>query len=246
LGGFISPLATISPRALIGDGVRIYGPVTIEPFVVIEPNVILGHPSPTEQNRLRTLLETAPAGPHVFDTLFDAVVQTETRIEQGSVIRSASVIYSGARLGKGVDVGHAVMIRKHTLLGIETQVLTGTQINAFVTIGNACRIAGTLCNRTEIGHCSSMLGHAMHRFNIGVPGHIEPSPRIGNGVTVGREASLIGDVEIGDYAIVGAGAVVTRSIPGSTVWVGDPAMQRRVRAPEELTVLMAKVQAYES
>ncbi len=49
------------------------------------------------------------------------------------------------------------------------------------------------------------------------------SPRIGNNVDIGVNAIIIGDIEIGDNAIIGAGAVVTKSVPPNCVVVGNPA-----------------------
>lgn len=49
------------------------------------------------------------------------------------------------------------------------------------------------------------------------------SPKIGSNVKICAGAIIVGGVSIGDYAIVGAGAVVTKDIPGGEVWAGNPA-----------------------
>lgn len=48
------------------------------------------------------------------------------------------------------------------------------------------------------------------------------SPRIGNMVQLGAGAIILGDIAIGDGAIVGAGAVVTKSVGPGLVVVGNP------------------------
>ncbi len=48
-------------------------------------------------------------------------------------------------------------------------------------------------------------------------------PTIGNNVTLGANVVIIGDVEIGDNSIIGAGCVVTKNIPANSVVVGNPA-----------------------
>ncbi len=48
-------------------------------------------------------------------------------------------------------------------------------------------------------------------------------PRIGNRVYLGPGAKAVGEIEIGDDALVGIGAVVTRSLPARAVAVGNPA-----------------------
>lgn len=48
-------------------------------------------------------------------------------------------------------------------------------------------------------------------------------PRIGNGVSIGAYAIILGDIDIGENAKIGAGAVVTKSVPANVTVVGNPA-----------------------
>jgi putative colanic acid biosynthesis acetyltransferase WcaB len=50
-----------------------------------------------------------------------------------------------------------------------------------------------------------------------------PSPVIGDNVEIGSNVVIIGDISIGDGAIVGAGSVVTKDVPAHAVVVGNPA-----------------------
>lgn len=59
-------------------------------------------------------------------------------------------------------------------------------------------------------------------------GHKEPGgkcPRVGNNVQIGAGAILLGDITIGDGAIIGAGSVVTKPVPPAATVVGNPARQ---------------------
>lgn len=49
------------------------------------------------------------------------------------------------------------------------------------------------------------------------------SPRIGNNVDIGSNSIIIGDIEIGNDCIIGAGSVVTRNFPDKCVIAGNPA-----------------------
>src|SRR6201996_3977619 len=80
-------------------------------------------------------------------------------------------------------------------------------VNQAVVIGENC----TLRNSTTIGH------RKLH------DGTFSRCPRIGNNVDIGANVCIIGDVEIGDNVIIGAGAVVTKNIPADCVVVGNPA-----------------------
>jgi serine O-acetyltransferase len=48
-------------------------------------------------------------------------------------------------------------------------------------------------------------------------------PTIGNGVVIGAEAIILGNIRIGDNARIGAGAVVTKPVPNDSTVVGNPA-----------------------
>ena len=242
---YISERASIARSSLIGSNSYFYGNVKLGPGVIFGPNVIIGHPSPQEQANIRKLILSQSVYEQSLEDIFDRCVSAETSIEAGVVIRSGTIIYSGSLIQQNADIAHNCLIRENCCIGRDTHVVTGAQIMGSVTIGHGCRIAGTLCNRTQVGNCTSMLGHAMHRFRVGVPGYIEPSPKIGDGVIIGREAAIVGGVEIGDYAVIGAGTVVTKSIPSYSVWVGNPARWVEVQNPEDYRELKRRVEFYE-
>lgn len=56
---------------------------------------------------------------------------------------------------------------------------------------------------------------------IGVKDNIAPT--IGNNVTIYANSVIIGNVHIGDNAIIGAGSVVLKDIPANEIWAGNPA-----------------------
>jgi putative colanic acid biosynthesis acetyltransferase WcaB len=80
-------------------------------------------------------------------------------------------------------------------------------VNQGVIIGDNC----TLRNSTTIGHKKL------------ADGTFSKCPRIGNKVDIGANVVIIGDIEIGNNVIIGAGSVVTKSIPPDCVVVGNPA-----------------------
>jgi len=46
------------------------------------------------------------------------------------------------------------------------------------------------------------------------------------GASIGANATILCGLIIGDFALIGAGSVVTKDVPSYTVWVGNPAKQR--------------------
>lgn len=57
------------------------------------------------------------------------------------------------------------------------------------------------------------------------------APRVGRGVLLSTGATLLGDISVGDFAKIGAGAVVTIDVPAGCTAVGVPA--RLINCPEE-------------
>ena len=81
----------------------------------------------------------------------------------------------------------------------------------------------------EIGE-GSLIGHNTtiatlnHDFNPAKRANLHPSPvKIGKNVWVGSDCTILPGVEIGDGAIIGAGSIVTKSVPANSVVVGSPA-----------------------
>ena len=225
---YVSPNASISASALIASTASIYGAAEIGAHAIVGHGVIVGFPSPRDQ---RALVQQGGLPGSDLDESFDMLAsQIRTEIGERVHLRSGTVVYAGASVGPDCDCGHNVMIRELTTIGPRTYLTTGTQVMAEVSVGSDCRLAGSLCNRSAVGRYSSMLGHLMHSFSGGLPGAIEASPRIGSGVIVGREAAVVGDVEVANFCIIGAGAVLTKSagVVGE-VWLGNPAKPQRMR-----------------
>jgi serine O-acetyltransferase len=89
---------------------------------------------------------------------------------------------------------------------------TGIVVGAFVEIGDEV----TIMQNVTIGRKDGLAGRA---------------PRIGRGVLVSSGATVLGDVSVGDFAKIGAAAVVTADVPAGCTAVGVPA--RLTNCPEE-------------
>lgn len=95
-----------------------------------------------------------------------------------------------------------------------------------VFINACCRFQDQ--GEIEIGD-GSLIGHNTtiatlnHDFNPNTRASLTPSPvKIGKNVWIGSDCTILPGVEIGDGAIIGAGSVVTKSIPQNSIAVGNP------------------------
>ena len=120
------------------------------------------------------------------------------------------------------------------LLSHLTRFLTGVEIHPAAAIGAGFFVdhgmGVVIGETTEIGD-DVMLYQGVTLGGTGFE-RGKRHPTLGNGVTVGVGAKILGAVNVGDGAIIGAGAVVLRDMPAHTTVVGIPARVIAVRDPE--------------
>ena len=119
----------------------------------------------------------------------------------------------GCQIGDECFIGPFVEIQKDVLIGARTRVQSHSFICELVSIGEDC----------FIGHGVMFINDT---FATGGPARgrkeLWRSTRIGNRVSIGSNATIL-PVEIGDDVVIGAGAVVTRSITKTGCYAGNPA-----------------------
>ena len=153
------------------------------------------------------------------------------------------ILHSGLKnvsYGKNVKVVSPSNLYDCTL---EDDVFVGPfcEIQSQVKIGKRTRIQSHsfICSLVEIGQ-DCFIGHGAmfinDRFTEGFPAQSKDlweGTRIGNNVSIGSNATIL-PVNICDNVVIGAGAVVTRSITQSGIYAGNPASLLR-KLPQENT-----------
>lgn len=153
------------------------------------------------------------------------------------------ILHSGL---KNVSYGKNVKVVSPSNLydcALEDDVFVGPfcEIQSQVKIGRRTRIQSHsfICSLVEIGQ-DCFIGHGVmfinDRFTEGFPAQSKDlweGTRIGNNVSIGSNATIL-PVNICDNVVIGAGAVVTRSITQSGIYVGNPASLLR-KLPQENT-----------
>ena len=136
------------------------------------------------------------------------------------------------------DFSHAILVTigKHSKLAA-----TGSNITANVTIGDYTSIGPHVQMHTLFNHACidnpSLVSTACLTGYPPVATHEKMV--IGNDVWIGRNATLLGEITIGDGAIIGAFSVIAKSIPPYAVVVGNPAIIKRYRfTPEQIEKLL--------
>ena len=131
--------------------------------------------------------------------------------ENVTVVEPSNVY--GCSIGDHVFIGPFVEIQKKVVIGKRTRIQSHTFICELVTIGEDC----------FIGHGVMFINDL---FAKGGPAKGDQSlwisTQIGNKVSIGSNATIL-PVDICDYVVIGAGAVVVKDITESGVYVGNPA-----------------------
>jgi UDP-2-acetamido-3-amino-2,3-dideoxy-glucuronate N-acetyltransferase len=121
---------------------------------------------------------------------------------------------SGAQLGRDCKLGHNVFI--------ECGVVMGDRV---VIKDNVCLYRGlAIGDEAFIGPNAVFTNVRTPRAFVSRKSEFEPTA-IGRGATIGANATIVCGTRIGEYAMVGAGAVVTTDVPAHALVVGNPARQ---------------------
>lgn len=143
-----------------------------------------------------------------------AIIDEDSTIGAGTKIWHFSHIMSHCRIGKNCNIGQNVVISPEVVLGNNVKI----QNNVSVYTGVTCEddvFLGPSCVFTNIINPRS----AIVRKDQYVRTHI------GKGATVGANATIVCGHDIGAYALIGAGAVVTKTVAPYALVVGNPARQ---------------------
>jgi UDP-2-acetamido-3-amino-2,3-dideoxy-glucuronate N-acetyltransferase len=129
-------------------------------------------------------------------------------VMRGARIGPGSMLAQGCFVGAGVVVGARVRLQNHV------SVFEGVELEDDVFVGPSAVFTNVRAPRAFV----SRRGKAP-----GVPA-FEPT-LVRRGATIGANATIVCGTELGEYCLVGAGAVVTKSVPSYALVAGVPARQ---------------------
>ena len=143
-----------------------------------------------------------------------AIVDSGAHIGEGSRIWHFVHVCAGARIGKGVSLGQNVFIGNK------------------VTIGDACKIQNNVSVYDNV-HLEEgvFCGPSMVFTNVYNPRSLIERKNeykdtiVRKGATLGANCTIVCGVTVGEFAFVGAGAVINKDVPDYALMVGVPAKQ---------------------
>ena len=143
-----------------------------------------------------------------------AIVDEGATIGKGTKIWHFSHIMSNCRIGENCNIGQNVVISPEVVLGNQVKVQNNVSVYTGVTCDDDVFL-GPSCVFTNVTNPRS----AVNRKSQYAKTHV------GKGATIGANATIVCGHDIGAYAFIGAGAVVTKNVPAYALLVGNPARQ---------------------
>jgi UDP-2-acetamido-3-amino-2,3-dideoxy-glucuronate N-acetyltransferase len=143
-----------------------------------------------------------------------AIIDEGCEIGEGTKIWHFSHIMSNCKLGKNCNLGQNVVISPEVVLGNNVKIqnnvslYTGVTCDDDVFLGPSCVFTNVINPRSAINRKGQYA-----------------KTHIGKGATIGANATIVCGHDIGAYAFIGAGAVVTKNVPAYALLVGNPAKQ---------------------
>jgi UDP-2-acetamido-3-amino-2,3-dideoxy-glucuronate N-acetyltransferase len=142
------------------------------------------------------------------------VVDEGCEIGAGTKIWHFSHIMPGCKLGDNCNIGQNVVISPEVVLGKNVKVQNNVSLYTGVTCGDDVFL-GPSCVFTNVTNPRS----AVNRRGQYSKTHV------GRGASIGANATIVCGHDIGEFAFIGAGAVVTKDVPAYALLVGNPARQ---------------------
>jgi UDP-2-acetamido-3-amino-2,3-dideoxy-glucuronate N-acetyltransferase len=143
-----------------------------------------------------------------------AIVDEGCVIGEGTKIWHFSHIMSNCAIGNNCNIGQNVVASPDVVLGNNVKVQNNVSIYTGVICEDDVFLGPSMVFTNVINPRS-----AINRKNQYM------QTRVGKGATIGANATIVCGHDIGEYAFIGAGAVVTKYVPSYALVVGNPAKQ---------------------
>ena len=141
-----------------------------------------------------------------------AIVDDGCETGEGTKVWHFSHLISGCRIGKNCSIGQNCVIFSDVVLGNNVKIQNNVSVYTGVICGDDVFL-GPSCVFTNVTNPRS----AINRKNQYAKTHV------GNGASIGANATIVCGHDIGEYAFIGAGAVVTKNVPAYALFIGNPA-----------------------
>jgi UDP-2-acetamido-3-amino-2,3-dideoxy-glucuronate N-acetyltransferase len=143
-----------------------------------------------------------------------AIVDDGAQIGEGSRVWHFAHVCGGARIGKAVSLGQNVFVGNKVVIGDHCKIQNNVSVYDDVTLEEGV-FCGPSMVFTNVYNPRSLIERKDEYRNT----------LIKKGATLGANCTIVCGITIGEFAFVGAGAVVNKDVPAYALMVGVPARQ---------------------
>jgi UDP-2-acetamido-3-amino-2,3-dideoxy-glucuronate N-acetyltransferase len=143
-----------------------------------------------------------------------AIIDEGAQIGDGSRVWHFSHICSGAKIGNKCSLGQNVFVGNDVVIGNNVKIQNNVSVYDAVTIEDAVFCGPSMVFTNVYNPRSAVTRKDEYRKTL-----------IKKGATLGANSTIVCGTTIGEYAFVGAGAVINKDVPDFALMVGVPAKQ---------------------
>jgi UDP-2-acetamido-3-amino-2,3-dideoxy-glucuronate N-acetyltransferase len=152
--------------------------------------------------------------------------------EKKYFVHETAVVDDGAEIGEGVKIWHFSHIMPNSVIGDGCNIGQNVVVSPDVVLGKNVKVQNNVSIYTGVV-CEDdvFLGPSMVFTNVINPRSAVlrrdqyQKTHVGRGASIGANATIVCGNDIGEFAFIGAGAVVTKDVPAYALVVGNPSRQ---------------------
>ncbi len=143
-----------------------------------------------------------------------AVIDQGSEIGEGTKIWHFSHIMPNCQIGKGCNIGQNVVISPEVIIGNNVKIQNNVSVYTGVICEDDVFLGPSMVFTNVINPRSAVVRKDEYRKTL-----------VKKGASIGANATIVCGHTIGAYAMIGAGAVVTKDVPDFALLIGNPARQ---------------------
>jgi UDP-2-acetamido-3-amino-2,3-dideoxy-glucuronate N-acetyltransferase len=143
-----------------------------------------------------------------------------------------AVIDEGCKIGKGTKIWHFTHVMPNCIIGEGCNLGQNVVVSPGVVLGRNVKVQnnvslyeGVVCDDDVFLGPSMVFTNVVNPRSAIIRKHQYARTHVGKGASIGANATIVCGHDIGEYAFIGAGAVVTKTVPAYALVVGNPARQ---------------------